>query len=56
MDQKDQDKGEGSYSGTRDYNERTKKFIDSGKVEQAGRLCAHNASTPSSKRTHVRKP
>ena len=29
--------GEGSYSGTRDYNRRTKKFIQSGKVEKAAR-------------------
>ena len=29
--------GEGSYRGTRDYNERTRKFIDSGKVEDAAR-------------------
>jgi hypothetical protein len=27
--------GEGSYSGTKDYNERTKKFVQSGKVDQA---------------------
>jgi hypothetical protein len=34
---KDKDKveGEGSYSATKAYNQRTKKFIDSGKVEQA---------------------
>jgi hypothetical protein len=32
---KDKVEGEGSYSGTKDYNERTKKFIDSGKVDQA---------------------
>jgi hypothetical protein len=32
--------GEGSYSGTREYNERTKQFIDSGKVEQAARDAA----------------
>jgi len=32
---KDKVEGEGSYSGTKDYNERTKKFIDSGKVEEA---------------------
>jgi hypothetical protein len=32
---KDKVEGEGSYSGTKDYNQRTKKFIDSGKVEQA---------------------
>ena len=36
---KPQDKveGEGSYSGTKDYNQRTKKFIDSGKVDEAAR-------------------
>ena len=35
MGRKDKVEGEGSYSGTKDYNERTKKFIDSGKVKQA---------------------
>jgi hypothetical protein len=40
---KDKVEGEGSYSGTKDYNERTKKFIDSGKVERA----AHDASPQS---------
>lgn len=41
MDRKDKDKveGEGSYTGTKDYNKRTKKFIESGKVDQA----AHDA-------------
>jgi hypothetical protein len=34
---KDQVEGEGSYSGSKDYNERTRKFVDSGKVEQAAR-------------------
>jgi hypothetical protein len=29
--------GEGSYKGSKIYNERTKKFVDSGKVEQAAR-------------------
>ena len=39
MDSKDKDKveGEGSYSGSKDYNERTKKFVDSGKVDDAAR-------------------
>jgi hypothetical protein len=37
MERKDKVEGEGSYSGTRDYNERTKKFIDSGKVKEAAR-------------------
>ena len=34
---KDKVEGEGSYSGSKDYNERTKKFIDSGKVDEAAR-------------------
>jgi hypothetical protein len=29
--------GEGSYRGSRIYNERTKKFVDSGRVEEAAR-------------------
>ena len=34
---KDKVEGEGSYSGTKDYNQRTKKFIESGKVDKAAR-------------------
>ena len=34
---KDGVEGEGSYSGSKDYNERTKKFVQSGKVDQAAR-------------------
>jgi hypothetical protein len=33
----DQVEGEGSYTGTKDYNQRTRKFIDAGKVEDAAR-------------------
>jgi hypothetical protein len=33
----DEVEGEGSYKGSKDYNERTRKFVDSGKVEQAAR-------------------
>ena len=29
--------GEGSYSGTKAYNQRTKKFVDAGKVDDAAR-------------------
>jgi hypothetical protein len=29
--------GEGSYTGSKDYNQRTKKFVDSGKVDEAAR-------------------
>ena len=34
---KDKVEGEGSYSGTKDYNERQRKFMESGKVEAAAR-------------------
>jgi hypothetical protein len=42
MDEQERDtdrqvEGEGSYSGTKDYNERTKKFVQSGQVEEAAR-------------------
>jgi len=37
---KDKVEGEGSYSGTKDYNERQRKFMESGKVEDAARLAA----------------
>jgi hypothetical protein len=29
--------GEGSYSSTRDYNERTRRFIEKGKVDKAAK-------------------
>ena len=32
--------GEGNYAASRDYNERTKRFVDSGQVEQAARDAA----------------
>ncbi|HUQ25889.1 MAG TPA: hypothetical protein VM140_09475 [Burkholderiales bacterium] len=37
---KDRVEGEGSYSGTKDYNERTRKFIKSGRVDEAARKAA----------------
>ena len=37
MERKDKVEGEGSYSGSKDYNERTKKFMEQGKVEEAAR-------------------
>lgn len=37
MERKDKVEGEGSYTGSKDYNERTQKFVDSGKAEQAAR-------------------
>jgi hypothetical protein len=37
MARKDKVEGEGSYSGSKDYNERTRKFVDSGKVGDAAR-------------------
>ena len=32
--------GEGNYEATRDYNERTKRFIESGQVEEAAENAA----------------
>ena len=41
MAPKDRVEGEGSYSGSKDYNERTEKFVESGKVDDAaGRAAA----------------
>ena len=37
MERKDKVEGEGSYKGAKDYNQRTEKFIDSGKVDEAAR-------------------
>ena len=37
---KDRIEGEGSYSGTQDYNERTRKFIKAGRVAEAARKAA----------------
>ena len=35
--------GEGNYEATRDYNSRTKKFIDSGRVDAAAKAAAPNS-------------
>jgi len=50
QDKGKQDKveGEGSYSGARDYNKRTEKFVDSGKVDQA----AENAKPKNEQEAH----
>jgi hypothetical protein len=32
--------GEGSYTGSKNYNLRTKKFVDSGKVKESARKAA----------------
>ena len=40
MERKDKVEGEGSYSGTQDYNERTRKFMEQGKVDEAARRAA----------------
>ena len=37
MQRKDKVEGERSYSGTKDYNERQRKFMESSKVEDAAR-------------------
>ncbi len=40
MAPKDRVEGEGSYSGSKDYNQRTEKFVESGKVDDAARRAA----------------
>ena len=40
MAPKDRVEGEGSYSGSKDYNERTEKFVESGRVDDAARRAA----------------
>jgi hypothetical protein len=40
MSKHDKVEGEGSYSGTRDYNERTRRFVKSGRVGAAARKAA----------------
>ena len=35
MTAKDKEHGEGNYKASRDYNERTKNFVESGKVDEA---------------------
>jgi hypothetical protein len=40
MDRKDKVEGEGSYSGSKDYNKRTQKFVDSGKLDEAAKNAA----------------
>jgi len=45
-EQKTQDKGEGSYSGTRDYDEGLEKFREQGKVEDAARKAREDLEGP----------
>ena len=35
MNPKDKEHGEGNYKASKDYNDATKKFVESGKVEDA---------------------
>ena len=37
MKPEDKVEGEGSYKASKDYNQRTKKFVESGKVDEAAR-------------------
>jgi hypothetical protein len=45
-DDKSRIEGEGSYSGTEDYNGRTDKFIKSGKVDEAAKDAVHAIDSP----------
>jgi len=49
MARKDKVEGEGSDSGSKDYNERTRKFLESGKVDEA----AKNAEPKSEEEKHA---
>ena len=45
MTTRDKEHGEGNYKASRDYNERTKKFMQSGKADEAAREAApHDAA------------
>ncbi len=46
---KDRVEGEGSYSGTKDYNERQRKFMESGNVEDAAREAQPRAKARSTR-------
>ena len=48
-EEKDGVEGEGSYSGTKDYNQRTEKFIKSRKVDKA----AQDAEPQSEEEKHA---
>jgi hypothetical protein len=37
MSEQDKEHGEGNYKASRDYNEATRKFVESGKVDDAAR-------------------
>jgi len=39
-ERKDRVEGEGSYTGAKEYDERTRKFVESGKVDGAARKAA----------------
>jgi len=51
MERKDKVEGEGSYTASKDYNERTKKFVESGKVDEA----ANEAKPTSEQEAHEMK-
>jgi hypothetical protein len=45
-DDKSRIEGEGSYSGTKDYNDRTEKFVKSGKVDKAAKDAVKAMESP----------
>ena len=45
-DDKSRIEGEGSYSGTKDYNDRTADFIKKGKVDKAAKDAVHAIDSP----------
>ncbi|MEO8738679.1 MAG: hypothetical protein ABI537_03135 [Casimicrobiaceae bacterium] len=45
--------GEGNYEATRDYNSRTKKFIDSGRVDAAAKAAAPRSPAEAKEMKHA---
>lgn len=53
MSAKDKEHGEGNYKASRDYNEATKKFVESGRVEQAAREAQPKSKTEAAQMTNA---
>lgn len=51
MSAKDKEHGEGNYKASRTYNEATKKFVESGRVEEAARKAQPKSETEASQMT-----
>jgi hypothetical protein len=55
MGRKDGVEGEGSYTGSKIYNERTRKFVESGKVDEAARKAKPESELEAAKMKEAEK-